>query len=184
MPSPQKVKRRKLSADATSSSFSDATGISEHGENPSTVEASHDQANSSVDSGNVEKEPQLARKLMNTIKRSFPKHVRDKIARLLHFILTFGSHVITVNRHGNVFIRNRTLDPASNILDLLRASVSVTTVPKPVGFKEFRKALLQINVPKSFLVEYNSNNKLGKKSTDLKSVHKADNVKIRKWESY
>ena len=164
MPSPQKVKRRKLSADATSSSYSDATGISEHGENPITVEASHDQANSSVDSGNVEKEPQLARKLMYTIKRSFPKHVR-----LLHFILTFGSHVITVNRHGNVFIRNRILDPASNILDLLRASVSVTTVPKPVGFKEFRKALLQINVPKSFLVEYNSNtcNKLGKKKYRL-----------------
>ena len=81
-----------------------------------------------------DKEAQLARKLMHTIKSSFSKAVREKITRLLLFILNFGSHVLTINQNGNVLIRNRIVDPASNIVDLLRASV---TVPKPVGFKEF-----------------------------------------------
>ena len=72
--------------------------------------------------------------------------------RVLLFILNFGSHVITMNEQGSVFIRNHLLDQDSNIVILLQASVSVTEL-KPVGFKEFQKALWQINVLKIFLAD-------------------------------
>ena len=70
--------------------------------------------------------------------------------RLFLFIVNFGSHVITFNRAGNVLIRNHILHPRSNILDLLRASISIIS-PKPIGYKDFQQALVQINVPKHFL---------------------------------
>ena len=158
------------------------TGISENDETPSAAEASHDQPKSPVALSSDE-QSQLARKIMHTAKRNFSKPLKDKIIKLLLFILSFGSHVITINRHGNVIIRNHLLDPSSNILDLLRASVSVT-ITKPVGFKEFRKALLQINVPKSFLAEDNSHTTFRHKKFDSKSIHNTDRVNIRKWETY
>lgn len=184
VPSPQKLKRRKLSSNDTTSSSTDgnASEVSENEKKSRADEASHVQLNSAAVLSSDDKEAQLARKLMHTIKSSFSKAMREKITRLLLFILNFGSHVLTINQNGNVWIRNRIVDPASNIVDLLRASVSVT-VPKPVGFKEFRKALTQINVPQSFLLAGDENGGRGNKDAIFTSVKKANRARIKKWET-
>ena len=119
---------------------------------------------------------------MHTIKSSFSKAMREKITILLLFILNFASHVLTIDQNGNVLIHNRIVDPASNIVDLLRASVSVT-VPSPAGFKEFRKALTQINVPRSFLLAGDENGGRGNTDAILTSVKKANHARIKKWET-
>ena len=64
---------------------------------------------------------------------------------------TFGSHLITFNEAGNVLIHDRIMDKKSNIVDLLRASVSVPEDVKPPGYTAFIQALPQINVPSYFL---------------------------------
>ena len=270
VPSPQKLKRRKLSSNDTTSSSTDgnASEVSENEKKSRVDEASRVQFNSAAVLCSGDKEAQLARKLMHTIKSSFSKAVRggrvvrrcwvnfqcwgvlptwiivgqgpivlavgagggcldifsliypfsflspplwetaryrlkyclkgplspkqptnqskavrEKITRLLLFILNFGSHVLTINQNGNqngnVLIRNRIVDPASNIVDLLRASVSAT-VPKPVGFKEFRKALTEINVPQSFLLAGDDDGGRGNIDAILTSVKKANRARIKK----
>ena len=89
---------------------------------------------------------------MQTIDKNYSKPLKDKITRILLYILNFGYHVIKINEQGNVLIRNHLLGPESNILDLLQGSVT-SCATKPVGFQQFRKSLVEINVPKNLLAE-------------------------------
>ena len=146
--SPTKIKRKKLSDNDSVTSESNET-VTDKGITFHKVEELHDQPKS-IENASAEgetNEAALERKLLFTIKHSFSNPLREKIRRLFLFIINFGSHVISFNLLGNVFIRNHLLDRRSNILDLLRACVSVTA-SKPVGYSEFRKAL---NVPKTML---------------------------------
>ena len=53
--------------------------------------------------------------------------------RLFLFIVTFRNDVISINQKGNVIVRGRLLDPNSNVLDLLAASVSDHLTSTPAG---------------------------------------------------
>ena len=123
----------------------------------------------------------ICRKILHTITHSFEKNQREKMVRLFLFIVNFGSHVITFNRAGNVLIRNHILHPRSNILDLLRASISIIS-PKPIGYKDFQQALVQINVPKHFLKTDDVKKKESPASV-IDSQHSGQS-KILKWQSY
>ena len=125
------MKRQRLTDDTLSSvqNNDNGKGVSKNESKSHAVQASREERKSVKthrDDSPDNKEAQLARKLMHTIKRSFSKPLTDKIMRVLLFILNFGSHVITMNEQGNVFIRNHLLDQDSNIVILLQASVSVT----------------------------------------------------------
>ena len=149
--SPTKIKHKKLSDNDSVTSESNET-VTDKGLTFHKVKESHDQPKS-IENASAEgetNEAAIERKLLFKIKHSFSKPLREKIRRLFLFIINFGYHVISFNLLGNVFIRNHLLDRRSSILDLLRACVSVTA-SKPVGYSEFRKALFQINVPKTML---------------------------------
>ena len=116
------------------------------------VKKSHEKPKLGLDNSGIEDDREkITRKLLHSIKQSFSIPFQEKMTRLFLFIINFDSHVISFNSHGNVLIRNRILHPESNILDLLRTSVSDIS-PKPVGLKDFQRALRQINVPKNLLL--------------------------------
>ena len=151
--------------------------LSAHSEDGDKV--SHHKSSVRYSSDNNSGEMGMEQKLLNTINTSFSKGIREKMSRLLHFIINFGSHLITFNEAGNVIIQDRIIDKQSNILDLLRACVAVTGATKPAGFTAFIQALRQINVPSYFLA-------VGSKKTVTKTVAKnaTQKSKIRNWQPY
>lgn len=180
--SPIKIKRKKLSDNDGATSKSNET-VADKGLTFHKVKESHDQPKSTENASTKGETNEVAveRKLLFTIKHSVSKPLREKIVRLFLFIINFGSHVISFNLLGNVFIRNHLLDRRSNILDLLRACVSVTA-SKPVGYSEFRKALFQINVPKTML---DLSGRLPPTINATKKKLSAEKgEKISKWESF
>lgn len=125
----------------------------------------------------------VEQKILLTINSGFPKSLRNKVTRLFLFIINFGSHLITFNEAGNVLIQNHVIDATSNIIDLLRACVSVSDNMKPAGYSVFVTALRQINVPRHFL---SGSTNL---SDDSKRPQKIDRTKEksrtkRKWQPY
>ena len=189
------MKRPKLLNEGSSRSHHSKTELLENDSQSQASEVSHDQpksTSSSSDDDNDDyvsgdnKEAILARKLMQTIDKNYSKPLKDKITRLLLYILNFGYHVIKINEQGNVLIRNHLLGPGSNILDLLQASVT-SCATKPVGFQQFRKSLLEINVPKNFLAESrvkSDKNDSSAKQSIRSADSKSDNKKITRWETY
>ena len=99
---------------------------------------------------------------------------QDKICRKL-------LHTIFFNSAGNVLIQNHILHAESNILDLLRFSVEETAT-KPVGFKDIRRALMQINVPKDFVSNRNGTDRKPNKRTNDSSLKTKTN--ISKWQTF
>ena len=188
MKSPPKAKRQRLTDDGSHQNNDSDKEMNKNESTSQAVEVSHEEQKSvktsGVDSAD-NKEAQLARKLMYTVKRRFSKPMTDKIIRLLLFILNFGSHVITMNEQGNVFIRNHLLDPKSNIVDLLQASVSEKEL-KPVGLTKFRESLRQINVPKIFLADSHLKAYVVNKNSDKQrnQTPNREDAQITKWETF
>ena len=134
-----------------------------------------------VASVEVEDQDKICRKLLHTIQLSLSNPLREKMTRLFLYVVNFGSHMISFNSAGNVLIQNHILHAESNILDLLRASVEETAT-KPVGFKDFRRALMQINVPKDFVSNRNgSDRKPNKRNNDSSLKTKTS---ISKWQTF
>ena len=171
-PSPKKSEISSNSSDLTSYAAESRDNTEEQSCEKSKLESS------TIDG---ESREAIYRKIMHNITQSFDKQIREKMSRLFLFIVNFGSHMITFNSAGNVLIRNHILHPRSNILDLLHASIS-TVSPKPIGFKDFNQALVQINVPKQFLKVVDSKKKTSPmRAVDNQSI--VDGKKI-KWQTY
>ena len=94
----------------------------------------------------TERPGDVEEKILRTIRSSFPRAQAKKLQRLFLFIVTFGNDVISINQN-----RGRLLDPNSNVLDLLAASVSDHLTSTPAGFPAFLQALRDINVPSNFI---------------------------------
>ena len=77
---------------------------------------SHHKSSVCYSSDNNSGEMGMEQKLLYTVNTSFSKGIREKMSRLLHFIINFGSHLITFNEAGNVIIQDRIIDKQSNIL--------------------------------------------------------------------
>ena len=91
-------------------------------------------------------------KILQIIQCSYPRTIMKKMRKLFLFIVHFGDETLTFNRKGNVLIKGDVVDPKSNILDLLEAAVTDQHAEKPVGYRVFRHALQDINVPSNFYV--------------------------------
>ena len=105
------MKRPKLLNEGSSRSHHSKTELLENDSQSQASEASHDQpksTSSSSDDDNDDyvngdnKEAILARKLMQTIDKNYSKPLKERITRLLLYILNFGYHVIKLNEPGNV----------------------------------------------------------------------------------
>ena len=134
-----------------------------------------------VASVEVDDQDKICRKLLHSIQLSFSNPLREKMTRLFLYVVNFGSHMISFNSAGNVLIQNHILHAESNILVLLRLSVEETAT-KPVGFKYFLRALMQINVPKDFVSNRNGSDRKPNKRTNDSSLKTKTNMS--KWQTF
>ena len=91
-------------------------------------------------------------KLLQIIQCSYPKPVMKKMRKLFLFIIHFGRQVLNFYQRANVIMNGQVIDPKSNILDLIEASVTDRLSDRPVGYRAFLQALHEINVPSNFYV--------------------------------
>lgn len=161
---PNSATTHKDNEDGTESHFSNTYDHSE-GDNltDEAVPAENDVTHGGIE---TDRANDIEEKILQTIQCGFPRPLMKKMRRLFVFIVNFGSDVISFNQKGNVMISDQIIDPKSNVLDLLEASVTDHLPEKmPVGYRLFSQALGDINVPSNFL---RSGSNVGKWRRDKK----------------
>jgi len=87
---------------------------------------------------------------VDVILSAIPKNFRNRAKSLLTHIMADTAHTLQWNERGELLYRG-TLIPGSHITDLLKNSQRHYRHLQPIGQKEFRKGLQELNVPLGLL---------------------------------
>lgn len=89
---------------------------------------------------------------LDVILAAIPKHFRMRVKALISHIMADPEQRLRWDEKGQLIFRGQTMT-GSHITDLLKDSQRKYTAFTPIGREEFHKALIELNVPKTLMVQ-------------------------------
>lgn len=89
---------------------------------------------------------------MSVIGYSFPHNLKKHATELYRFVLAQDKDVVNHNQQGELELNGETIT-GSNILDIIKYTVSTRQRKTPVGSKQFQDLLHKLDVPKRLIAE-------------------------------